>query len=127
MPGRWAGSRRRDELPADWVPVVRPAVLARDGYRCTWLDGYPDGGHERYLAGRYHTHQRCQQPARDVDHVGDRHDHRPESLRSLCGWHHDRRSSAQGNAARRRPSNRRPVEEHPGLRAGRRAADPPPF
>lgn len=76
-------------------------MLKRDGHRCTAL--LEDG-------------TRCPAKATDVDHIvrGDNHD--LPNLRALCGWHHARKSSAEGNAARRRgPSHRRPPEQHPGL------------
>lgn len=99
MPGQWQGSNRRQELPPDWETVIRPRILARDGYQCRWLD---DG-------------VRCTYKATDIDHIGDKHDHRDENLRALCGWHHKKRTAQQGNAARRRiPEKRRP-ERHPGL------------
>ena len=99
MPGGWQGSRRKAELPPDWASVIRPRILARDGHQCTELD---DG-------------VRCTYRASDVDHIGDKHDHRDENLRALCDWHHKKRSSAQGNAARRRIPERRRPEKHPGL------------
>lgn len=102
MPGRWAGSNRRAELPPNWYSEIRPAVLKRDGYRCT---------------ATLSDDTRCIEPATDVDHLGDKHDHRLENLAAKCGWHHRKKTSAQGNAARQRqPPLRRPPEPHPGLR-----------
>jgi hypothetical protein len=43
---------------------------------------------------------RCPEMATDVDHVGDRFDHSPANLRSLCGWHHRQRTSTQGALAK---------------------------
>lgn len=87
-------------MPSDWARHIRPSILDRDGHMCTMVDdGVP-----------------CVMVAREVDHIGDRDDHRPENLRAVCEWHHARRSSAQGNAARRRPAERRQRETHPGLR-----------
>lgn len=51
----------------------------------------------------------------EVDHVGDHNDHRDSNLRGLCKWHHARRTSAQGNAAQVRVTQRYPKEKHPGL------------
>ncbi|GGM75653.1 hypothetical protein GCM10012275_52940 [Longimycelium tulufanense] len=99
MPGGWVGSNRSAELPLNWSTEIRPAVLERDDYQCRW---FTDG-------------VRCTEPATDVDHVDDPHGHRPENLQSLCRWHHNRKSSAQGNAARRHWSTKRPSEPHPGL------------
>jgi hypothetical protein len=116
MSGQWQGGSRRSTLPPEWAPEIRPAILDRDGHRCTWITDLDDGGPSDYLAGDYDPDLRCPRRATDVDHIGDAHDHSPGNLRSLCSWHHDRRSSKQGNAARRRYSNRRPPERHPGLR-----------
>lgn len=96
MPGRWANSRRRDELPPDWKQR-RARVLARDGYRCT-----------KVVAG-----ERCQARATDVDHVQPGADHRESNLTSLCTKHHLEKSSAEGVAAR--PKRRRAPEPHPGI------------
>jgi hypothetical protein len=101
MAGKWQGSNRRTTLPRNW-PELRQQVMRRDGYRCTALQ---------------RDEARCPEPGTDVDHIGDPNDHSLENLRLLCSWHHDRKSSAQGNAARTRPpSLRRPTEQHPGLR-----------
>lgn len=94
----WEGSTRRATLPPNWASIRR-AVLTRDGHACTWTD-----------EGR-----RCGAAANQVDHIDRPDDHTLANLRALCRWHHDRRSSAQGNAARRRPTNRRPKDPHPGL------------
>ena len=123
MPG-WHGSTRAATLPPDWRTERRPRILARDSHRCTWLHRHPDGdgGFPDYLAGTYPPEARCTRPARDVDHWGNRHDHRDEALRSLCGQHHDRRSAKQGARAsaavrsRTAPGRLRPTEPHPGVR-----------
>lgn len=100
----WAGSDRRSRLPADWYKR-RARVLRRDNYRCTWIE---DSG------------LRCDEDATDVDHVvaGDVHDE--SNLRSLCRWHHNRKSGREGAdalaIAKRRNANRfKRVEKHPGL------------
>lgn len=104
MSGQWADSTRREQLPPNWWEI-RAGILDRDGHQCTAI--------------RTDTDTRCRAEATDVDHVDDRHDHRPENLASLCSWHHDRKSSAEGNAARwakpRPPTQRFPTEVHPGL------------
>lgn len=89
MSGGWRGSsatNRSDELPPDW-PAIRARVMRRDGHRCVWL--LPSGA-------------RCPNPATDVDHVGANWDHSDENLRALCEPHHDKRTAAQGNAAKKR-------------------------
>lgn len=99
MSGGWQGSNRRAELPPNWDTDIRPRILARDGYRCTWRTNY----------------KRCRATATDVDHIKRGNDHSDANLRSLCDWHHKRKSSAEGNAARQRWSIKRPAEKHPGL------------
>lgn len=119
MAGGWEGSDRKSQLPANWDSEIRPAVLARDGHRCTWIiDGFGGlGDPAAYLAGYYDPRKRCPQRATDVDHIDDAHDHRLEKLRSLCSGHHDRKSSIEGNMerARLRAMLKKPVERHPGL------------
>lgn len=100
MPGHWAGSTRRDTLPANW-PAVRRHVFKRDGWQCTEIiDG-----------------QRCTNRATDCDHIGDRLDHRPEMLRSKCKTHHAIKSSREGNAARAAvmATAYHKREKHPGI------------
>ncbi|MGW4028237.1 HNH endonuclease [Streptomyces sp. NPDC004838] len=99
MSGGWAGSNRRAELPPNWAREIRPAILQRDQYRCRWDE-----------AGRP-----CGHAANQVDHIGDKHDHRPENLQALCEHHHAIKTSRQGNAARWAETARRPPEKHPGL------------
>lgn len=96
MPGNWEGSTRRDTLPANWATEIRPAVIARDKGRCRWIQ----------------NNARCPAPGTDVDHIGYRDDHRLVNLRLLCREHHNRRSSAQGNAAQAAWRTRN-VEAHP--------------
>ncbi|GGX02003.1 hypothetical protein GCM10010353_17040 [Streptomyces chryseus] len=99
MSGGWAGSTRRDELPADWYTAIRPFVLKRDEYRCRWREASRVCGHH----------------ANQVDHIGNRDDHQPENLQALCQHHHAIKSSREGNAARWRETARRAPERHPGL------------
>lgn len=97
----WAGSTRRVSLPPHWS-TLRRAILNRDGHRCTWVD---------------HTGARCPNPANQVDHIQRGGGDQPTNLASLCQPHHARKSSAEGNAARQRPTAAREQERHPGLRA----------
>lgn len=101
MSGGWQGSSRRAELPPDWYTRVRPFVLARDGQRC-----------RNRINGNL-----CGRPANQVDHVGDKNDHRTENLQAMCDWCHGRKSSAQGNLSpnRVKVTEARPSEKHPGL------------
>jgi len=100
--GGWQGSTRRRTLPPDWMRV-RNHVLKRDGRRCRIRDTM------------------CIGVATEVDHVGDREDHRPEMLRAACGPCHQNRSSMQGGQAAGRArraivaARRRPAERHPGI------------
>jgi 5-methylcytosine-specific restriction endonuclease McrA len=59
----------------------------------------------------------CEAPANQVDHINPGDDHDYDNLQSLCRWHHARKSSAEGAAARR-PKQRqaREPEPHPSQR-----------
>ena len=101
--GQWQGSDRRARLPANWT-AIRKHIFRRDGYRCTWR----------------HEGVRCEEPATDVDHIRPGDDHSDANLRSLCDWHHQKKSSREGGAARAvvwQRNNRkfRRSEPHPGL------------
>jgi hypothetical protein len=101
MPGHWVGAADRGRFPKDWGErrLKRRAIA---GGRCEWIKG---------------NGARCEVQCPDdgeCDHWGDRYDHRVESLRWLCKTHHGRKSSAQGNAAKRPgPNKNRPLEAHP--------------
>ncbi|WTW96166.1 HNH endonuclease [Streptomycetaceae bacterium NBC_01309] len=96
----WDSTQRRDELPPNWRREIVPRIKKRDRGVCQWPNDR--GG----ICGREGT---------DVDHIGDPQVHADENLRLLCQWHHRKRTSAQGNAARTRITQRRPPERHPGL------------
>lgn len=98
----WDGSDRRERLPDDW-PERRLARLKKDGFRCTW---------------KLRSGARCPRKATDVDHRKAGDDHSMWNLQSLCPHHHGKKSSREGNAARRakKASKARPAERHPGLR-----------
>ncbi|WP_411140259.1 HNH endonuclease [Streptomyces sp. x-80] len=101
----WSSSNRRAELPTDWDSSVRPRILARDSQQC--VATMRDGGRCPATAGL------------EVDHIGDRHDHRDANLQTLCSWHHKHKTARESAAARRRsarPRRTRPTEAHPGLR-----------
>lgn len=80
----WKGSNRRERLPSDW-DRRRKKRLKYDGYRCTYRNVYGE---------------RCKARATDVDHHERGDDHSHENLRSLCEWHHDRKSAQEGAEAR---------------------------
>lgn len=123
MAGQWAGSDRRSTLPPDWATRVRPAILTRDDYRCTWLgDLTQDGRPGDYLQAvewniLHLLGNRCASTATDVDHIGPPDDHTATNLRALCSWHHNHRSSRQGvhGRAQRAHLRQRPITPHPGL------------
>jgi 5-methylcytosine-specific restriction protein A len=102
MPTGFHGSNRRATLPRNW-PQIRQQVLRRDGYQCQIRAPM------------------CATIAREVDHVGDRNDHRPEALRAACTPCHRDRSSRQGGRAAgvraraRKAARFRSPESHPGL------------
>jgi 5-methylcytosine-specific restriction protein A len=100
----WSSSNRRDNLPTNWG-AIRVRILKRDGHRCTHRDDYGT---------------RCAELATDVDHIRPGNDHSDGNLRSLCKWHHGKKSGAEGAVAkataRRRIDKRfRRGEQHPGL------------
>lgn len=97
----WAGSTRRNRLPADWARIRR-RIIRRDGGQCTAL--YSDG-------------RRCEQPGTDVDHIVAGDDHSDANLRLLCSWCHGQKSSREGGTASalRRVSAHRPKPVHPAL------------
>jgi hypothetical protein len=99
----WESSNRRSELPKDWSKL-RQKALKRDAYQCVaeMLDG-----------------SRCPEAATEVDHVGDRLNHSMANLRSLCHWHHAKRTaqqSADAQRAKRTAMDKRfrRTEKHPG-------------
>lgn len=91
----WEGSDRLERLPADW-PVRRKRVLKRDRYRC-----------------QYHG---CRDKATHVDHIEPSGSDDEWNLQSLCAFHHNEKSSSEGNAAqaRLRKLLKREPEQLPG-------------
>ena len=93
-------SDRAQRLPSDWQRR-RLRILRRDRYSCQ---------------ARMSDGSKCLAPANQVDHKIPGDDHSEANLEALCTWHHARKSSAEGAAARRRrPSRYLPRESHPGL------------
>lgn len=95
----WEGSTRREDLPRDW-PKRRALVIERDHGLCQWVMSHGSI---------------CAEDGNQVDHIGDRNDHRLENLQLLCEWHHLRKSSREGNQSGPRFTARHPGEPHPGL------------
>lgn len=98
---QWAGHNRRADLPPNW-PQIRAECFRVYGDICH-LCGEPG--------------------ATDVDHLGDRNDHRIEMLRPAHGKDtpqrcHVYKSSAEGGRAKadKQGRRRRPPEPHPGLK-----------
>lgn len=93
----WTSTGR--DLPGDWKTRTRQ-VKDRDGWRCTWTT---DG-------------QRCTETTRlEVDHIGNPNNHHLDNLRTLCHYHHAKRTALQAAAARKLPPRNRTPEPHPGL------------
>lgn len=100
----WENSDRLEHLPADWKKRRRDR-FRRDGYQCTYRDEFGE---------------RCNSPAEECDHIGSRDDHRIEMLRSLCSYHHGKKSGSQGGSASARARRSRTkkfdrTETHPAL------------
>lgn len=99
-PVSWANSTRRQRLPKNWH-FLREQVKKRAGLQC-----------EAYL----NNGLRCVELGTDCDHIvaGDNHD--LENLQWLCTWHHKKKTSLEGNNAKKKPiTESRPKERHPGL------------
>lgn len=99
----WQDSTRRDRLPPEW-PKLRKRILKRDGHQCQ-----TEMSNENI----------CGRRATQVDHIRPGDDHREENLEAICEWHHKKKSSREGNAARRQRQRQkqdqfRVVEDHPG-------------
>ncbi len=88
MSGKWEGSNRRAELPADW-PQIRARIIERDRGRCQWPD--PDSPYRAADGTAI-----CGARGTDVDHRTPGNDHRDTNLQLLCGPHHARKSAAEG-------------------------------
>lgn len=103
MPGGWVGGGDKSRFPTDWPHLRMQRRKIAEG-NCEWIKA---------------NGVRCNTPCPDdgeCDHYLNRHDHRLENLRWLCKKHHGRKSSQQGNNAKRpRPGRLRPQEPHPGI------------
>lgn len=97
----WASSDRLSRLPADWSKR-RARILIRDRHQC---QAHAEDGF-------------CAMPATQVDHIEPSGSDEDWNLQSLCQDCHNRKSSAEGLAARKRLKalTKRPPEEPPGRR-----------
>jgi hypothetical protein len=94
--GGWAGSDRRQRLPAGWAKI-RARILERDPV-CVLCHVRPSVCCDHIIAKA------------DLDGDSD--------LQGLCGPCHDQKSAREGAAgakAKARPGRTRPPEKHPGL------------
>lgn len=101
LKNNWSSSNRRQELPPGWAKI-RQSVINDAGGVCE-------------IRG-----PNCKGWATDVDHIKRGSDHSRRNLRAACSVCHQHKSSAEGNAARRKlkSQRKRPTERHPGtLRA----------
>lgn len=104
MSGGWANSNRSDRLPSNWDTIQRKVL--RDAKHACQVKLGP---------GRV-----CGRHATQVDHIRPGDDHSPGNLRAICAECHGKKSSAEGNAARRKRRKEisqrfRRTEQHPGL------------
>jgi 5-methylcytosine-specific restriction protein A len=100
----WETSDRRGRLPGNW-DQLRRKVLRDAKHACQVKLG----------PGRI-----CGKHATEVDHIRAGDDHSFANLRAICSDCHGRKSSAEGNAARRQRRKEisqrfRRTEQHPGL------------
>lgn len=98
------------DLPPNWGQLVK-AVKHR-AKKTSPL------GIEQCEARLPRSGKRCPQLGVDVDHEGDKDDHRLSKLRLKCQDHHKPKTAAQGHDAWRakKAKAKRPDEEHPGRR-----------
>lgn len=112
MSGRSGFTGGKRDLPSKWAKI-REAVFKRDGYRCTQalpLTGKRCPNHRGDAKG---TRLEC-------DHIGSKWDHSMSNLTTLCAYHHAKKTSDQGIAAREakyapKARNKPREEQHPGL------------
>lgn len=101
------GDEGRD-LPADWPKrVAQVKKRARES---------SPTGIEQCEARLPRSGRRCPRVGTDVDHKGDKDDHRLHKLRLICPDHHKPKTAGQGHAAwaAKKAKAKRPDELHPG-------------
>jgi 5-methylcytosine-specific restriction protein A len=98
MPGGWAGSSRRSRLPRNWE-ALRAAKHRQNPLHVCHVCGKPGGD--------------------QLDHIVRGDDHSLSNLgwihTNVAPYCHRAKSSAEGNAAKKRVSIKRPKEQHPGM------------
>lgn len=97
----WDGSNRREELPANWASLRRKS-LGRDAYLCQFEKS---------------NGKLCYDRATDIDHIipgslGGTDD--LDNLQSLCGFHHGKKTSKEGQAAKIALFEKRKKDKHYG-------------
>lgn len=107
-----SGWKGRD-LPAGWEKL-RQQRKKMAGGRCEVMSQIRGNSRTIYGEGT-----RCVRKGSELDHVGDRDDHRIEMLRWTCWPHHRAKTSKQSAAARWPALPARPQEPHPGAVAKR--------
>jgi 5-methylcytosine-specific restriction enzyme A len=117
----WQNSERKQTLTPAFLRL-RPLVLKRDGYTCTWIPSIdePDPIDSKNYGSAVVISknvdpmrtQMCGDRATDVDHVNG-HEDSMNNLRALCSWHHDIKSSREGNDSRW--NEHRMSEQHSGI------------
>jgi 5-methylcytosine-specific restriction protein A len=102
----WQAEQGRD-LPANWREIVAQVK------RRAATPEHPKGQCEARLPK---TGRRCPDPGVDVDHTGDKDDHRLHKLKLKCEHHHDKKTARQGQEAwaEKKRRAKRPAEQHPG-------------
>lgn len=101
----WSSSNRRASLPKDW-PAIRQRVIKRDQGVCQWP--LPFGG-------------KCANPANEVDHKKNAHNHGLDNLWLLCTTHHERKTQTEALAGRTRYEPKRINRyEHPNSKRSNR-------
>lgn len=116
----WQGKRRK-QLPSNWG-AIRKRVLERDGYRCTHITPSANTAPVNGVVFGI-IPMRCTERATEVHHINGPTDHRLESLRAICSYHHNLETQAEAAEARDKaralnpPVNPRlrPKSKHPGL------------
>ncbi|MEU0078542.1 hypothetical protein ABZY58_11650 [Micromonospora tulbaghiae] len=106
MPGGWVGSDRRERLPDNWSELKAEGDR-RNPQRICHVCGLPGGEDFDHKNGKWWDNRQD-----NLDWIHGRRSVERGVSEVNC---HGKKTSAEGNAARRRVSNRRPKPPHPGL------------